>query len=107
MPRYIDADERDAHIEEMMNAVSKHKYGNMNEWDCLNWMRDIIDSAPTVDAVPVVRCKDCKHSYRVTAYRTNDGKDITMLECDLDGYTTASDWFCAEGERKDGGKDAD
>lgn len=55
--------------------------------------------------VEVVRCKDCKHSYQVTAYRTNDGKDVTMLECDIDGYTTASDWFCAEGERKDGGKD--
>jgi hypothetical protein len=35
--------------------------------DKLDWwykgrpIRRVIDEAPTVDAVPVVRCKDCKH----------------------------------------------
>jgi len=24
-------------------------------------LRNMIDNAPTIDAVPVVRCKDCKH----------------------------------------------
>ena len=37
---------------------------------------------PTIDAVPVVRCKDCKHRYR---------------DCVGGAY---DDWFCTDGERK-------
>lgn len=92
MARYIDADERDAHIDEMMNAVSKHKYGNMNEWDCLNWMRDIIDEAPTVDAVEVVRCKDCKHS---DAY-----PDKELIWCLLHGCMMADNGYCDCGDKE-------
>ena len=44
-----------------------------------------IDKAPTIDAVPVVRCKDCKYSK-------------TRLCENEDNY---DDWFCADGERKD------
>jgi hypothetical protein len=47
--------------------------------------RELIDNMPTVDAVPVVRCKDCKWY-----------KGCYMLE-NKDGY-------CSEGERKDGAK---
>lgn len=25
------------------------------------WLKETLKNAPTVDAVPVVRCKDCKH----------------------------------------------
>lgn len=41
---------------------------------------------PTVDAVPVVRCKDCRRYY------ANGGACEQVL----------SDWFCADGERKKG-----
>ena len=49
-----------------------------------------IDHAPTVDAVPVVRCKDCK-------YRGKDGF------CEGRGWPiqlVPDDGFCDRGERK-------
>ena len=44
------------------------------------------------DAVPVVRCKDCKHRDH---YECNN----IMLGKTRCGVT--DDWFCADGERKD------
>lgn len=48
-----------------------------------------IDNANTIDAVPVVRCKDCKHY---------DGDNCCMKN----GLIVRDDggWFCADGERK-------
>lgn len=49
-----------------------------------------IDSLPTVDAVPIVQCKDCKY----------------LVDCKLNGIgLPRHDWFCADGERKDGDSD--
>ena len=53
----------------------------------------VIDCAPTVDAVEVVRCKDCKYS------RTN-GK---LYECPFFDEIRG-DEFCSSGERKNGAK---
>ena len=53
---------------------------------------DIVDNALTIDAVPVVRCKDCKHRDH---YECNN----IMLGKTRCGVT--DDWFCADGERKD------
>ena len=52
-----------------------------------------LDDAPTVDAVKVVRCKDCKFYHRMTAET-----GICKLACRHLG----NDGFCSEGERKDG-----
>lgn len=55
----------------------------------------LVDDAPTVDAVEVVRCRDCKHSECYDA----------LLYC---GHTrglagsVAPNNFCSYGERKDG-----
>ena len=60
-----------------------------------------LDATPTVDAVSVVRCKNCKHWDGVPADETQDH------ECHLfDGneekirIATPSDWFCPMGERR-------
>ena len=45
-----------------------------------------LDAVPTVDAVPVVRCKDCKY-FKTRLCENEDNHD---------------DWFCADGERKVG-----
>ena len=52
-----------------------------------------IEAAPTVDAVPVVRCKDCKY---------HEDEEIGMVYCPnaLGGWV-AENWFCADGERKE------
>jgi hypothetical protein len=56
---------------------------------------------PTIDAVPVVRCNDCKH-----ATMTSDGKMCKYCEIDTDDFGDQrdvyhdADWFCADGERR-------
>lgn len=47
------------------------------------------DISPTVDAVPVVRCKDCKHYH--------NGFNCDLLQKPI---MKGDDWFCADGERK-------
>ena len=63
---------------------------------------DLVDSIPTVDAVPVVRCKDCKHLCvwnRKDIYAFCPKTNIVFLPFDKDTRT----FFCSLGERKDGG----
>ena len=52
--------------------------------------KENIDRMPTVDAVPVVRCKDCKHHDGIRCFRWNS----TII--------TGFDDFCSNSERKDG-----
>ena len=55
-------------------------------------IRALIDDAPTIDAVPVVRCKECKH------YWKNHTDDCSVHVCLA---SPKDDAFCSEGERKD------
>ena len=52
-----------------------------------------VADAPTVDAVPVVRCKDCKHLVAVNV----NGKGIPT--CRVSGMEVAPDEFCSRGEK--------
>lgn len=63
---------------------------------CAGWngLLGLIEKAPTVDAVPVVQCKDCKHHYDCGVHFC----DRLGMDCPDD-----SDFFCSYGERKDGG----
>lgn len=52
-----------------------------------------ISKMPTVDAVQVVRCGECKHRYV-------DGDNVRYNVCELNhNKVQADDWFCADGER--------
>ena len=56
----------------------------------------IVDSQPTVDAVPVVRCKDCKYSHKC-------GGDMLMRSAS-GGYIycpLGADGYCSMGERRE------
>ena len=62
--------------------------------DCSFFMDDeyckfetMLSEAPTVDAVPVVRCKDCKHRFQDSWCEYVDDDD---------------NFYCARGERKEG-----
>lgn len=62
---------------------------------CAGWngLVRLLEKAPTVDAVEVVRCKDCKH-YKPEEYECG---------CDFAGglpYVKADD-YCSYGEGKD------
>ena len=57
-----------------------------------------LSDLPTIDAVPVVRCKDCKN-YRQNPY---SGEDDVWCMCWSDWVPTEPDDFCSYGERKEG-----
>ena len=64
-----------------------------------------ISEAPTIDAVPVVRCRECKHRY--TENCPMYFHDFYWLEgygeyVDDDTDHTEDDYFCPKGERKEG-----
>lgn len=54
-----------------------------------------IKDTPTIDAVPVVRCADCKHYY------VDEDYGATTCDRDCIHEPDASD-FCSYGDRKDG-----
>ena len=52
------------------------------------------DISQTVDAVPVVRCKDCKFKQKSFVFDRQWWCNRLEKHCD-------DDWFCADGERRD------
>ena len=61
-----------------------------------NAVLDSIDSQPTVDAVEVVRCKDC-----IRRYDTDECPMCFLIEGNYCEYTNENG-FCDRGERKEG-----
>lgn len=65
-------------------------------------MKGYLDDAPTIDAVPVVRCKDCK-------YYMDSNEKCELVDTRLRFYSTNKRWtnesYCSWGERKDGDVD--
>lgn len=69
---------------------------------------DVIADMPTIDAEPVVRCKDCKHRptttdgclYGIEVEFPEEG--ICPFNCDDPYYNQMpeDDFFCAKGERR-------
>lgn len=60
-----------------------------------------VADAPTVDAVVVTRCKDCKHKGWVQEPCHGKSVDYCKVwDCTLRNLETT---FCSYGERKDGG----
>ena len=58
----------------------------------------MIKTAPTVDAVPVVRCKDCVNG---TVFVDKQGAEY--VDCVLDDYSVRKPIdYCSYGKRKEG-----
>lgn len=97
--RLIDANAR---IEEIRKAhcTNCENYGGVKCRAC--WVDDaigLIDDAPTVDAVEVVRCKDCKHLEIDPGLRYD--KRMCLMRGGEYGYCKDDD-FCSYGERREG-----
>lgn len=84
--RLIDANE----IENLFNAQVER-----GATDLFDAFEDALQDAQAVDAVPVVRCQNCKY-YALWA----DGR--SMNRCDKHECTMYDEDFCSYGERKDG-----
>lgn len=86
--RLIDANallEAAQHIEQV---IDNHPYGTRTIYETVVTADDI-ENAPTVDAVEVVRCRDCKR------YESENGY------CRYYRMTKFEGGFCDRGERKD------
>ena len=84
--RLIDADVAVENIEEWLNSVGTALIGKGLSYTCE--LMGCIEDAPTIDAVPVVRCRECKH--------LGFCGDATNLE--VMGFYG----YCSRGERKGG-----
>jgi hypothetical protein len=88
------------------------KATNVKKYDEGGWDMDLravpvedIENAPAVDAVEVVRCKDCKHSRERNeyekAYLVDGVRVCTHPECSSDcWFATWDDHWCSYGERR-------
>lgn len=73
-------------------------------YDAVHAVIERINNAPTVDAVPVVRCKDCRFSHMTYS---GECKSCDKWVDDDDFHLTLyldGDFYCAWGERKDDSK---
>ena len=99
MKRLIDADKimdelRDYADRKCANGYMDTANGILS---AVNYIRN---NVTRVDAVPVVRCRDCKHKGWVQEPCHGRSLDYCKLwECVLDNLDTT---FCSYGERKDG-----
>ena len=101
--RLIDAnalkqmfDEREADDVEM--------YGGVHIIECFpaDDAKEIVDQMPTVDAVEVVRCKDCKHSRPTAWYSANLRCTHLSHMSSQVPYEVPKEHFCSYGERREG-----
>ena len=99
MSRTIDADELEKQMAQYVNMLRVFRYLLVNSGysvaeECLR----MVQTAPTVDAVPVVRCKDCMYSYKVDSREPMyDCRHICRWGCN---QWLGSDDFCSYGEMK-------
>ena len=92
MARLIDADALYRKVKMETNPYGKPTIDYDSGVKVLEW----IDKAPTIDAVPVVRCRDCKYRFKNNGH-SRDGCPIIDANIWMDG-----DDFCSHGERKGG-----
>ena len=99
--RLIDADDLVAKI--MVDAPDFMDGGSSITKAFIMAMLGTRNATPTIDAVPVVRCNDCKHG---SLYCTEDVLGETLIECNRPDLGDVVEihgwkWFCADGEKKE------
>ena len=64
-------------------------------------LAETVDKAPTIDAVPVVRCRECKYHYQ--EQEPCHGKSVHCCKLQhMSGVEVFKEFFCYYGERKEG-----
>lgn len=94
--RLIDADALMKRAEKLENEPWNKEVAPYNWAQAYVTLQEELENAPTVDAVPVVRCKDCKY------YNTSCCADgFGWCERNGSGHGSTDDWFCADGEKRE------
>ena len=98
--RLIDADALQNILLPITTAL-EHEYGSLG--GTVSGCMKHIDNAPTVDAVPVVRCRDCQHWKPTGSKAGNSFSDMEYIGgCEFTNYCRRESDFCSSGERKEG-----
>ena len=87
MPRYIDAD---ALLEKLRNDLPFKAS-----------VRRVLMQAPTVDAVEVVRCKDCAECDHCYPRKDKGGEAIEGYYCYYHKRWVSASYYCGDGERRE------
>ena len=93
--RLIDADA-------LMDTIKQHEYRLATKQGSIDYgmftlgIQQAVDEQPTVDAVEVVRCKDC-----IRRYDTDECPMCFLIDGKYYEYTNENG-FCDRGERKEG-----
>lgn len=83
--RLVDAD-----------ALMEKEYSRLREGEVLHRIPPShVDAAPTIDAVPVVRCQDCRY------YPTAKVNEKGFLICPASGMEITETDYCSYGSRMD------
>ena len=65
-------------------------------------IRELLRDIPTVDAVPVVRCRDCQHWKPTGSKAGNSFSDMEYIGgCEFTKYCRRESDFCSYGNRKE------
>ena len=79
-----------------LEIVRDQGIAHTSAYHLTNYATLILREAPTIDAVPVVRCKDC-----IRRYDTDECPMCFLIEGKYYEYTNENG-FCDRGERKEG-----
>ena len=83
---------------EMRNLIDRDELiDSLGVSDMEIFAKEVIGDAPTVDAVEVVRCKECKH---YMLWEDSDDKKTCAKSIGL--MVSSPDDFCSYGERREG-----
>ena len=95
----------------LIDAETVKEYLKRVIWGADRKIDGWVEVMPAVDAVPVVRCKDCAHCFELvdtdplTPYRHREGAIGFFCQTfDMDFYTPRYDagtYYCADGKRRE------
>ena len=100
--RLIDADA-------LMDVIRQHEYRLATKQGSIDYgmftlgIQQAVDEQQTIDAVPVVRCRKCKHWKPSGSKAGNSFSDMEYIGgCEFTNYYRTESDFCSYGERKEG-----
>jgi hypothetical protein len=91
---------KDELVKDLANTI---RMTEMHKGDMALRVLNKVDEAPTIDAVPVVRCRECKHW---SGRKDKPGEVTAIGYCDHPNHRIMplnANWFCADGAKMDGG----
>lgn len=100
--RLIDADA----FRERMYHEAFETDTDLQKWDSGCWIRykmfeTAIEAAKPIDAVPVVRCRECIYRKPWAMNTTNYFDSEVKYYCDINGIFVTDGFYCADGGRRE------